>query len=236
MGGKLGKNIKVFNPSLMAASSAHLSGPSHPPEIIMDDLGSEIMSEFTLAFDCDFLDPIIPTFISKNNTTSNTKKSRLRHHFRSFLGCFSCSQKNNIDYQGFKKWKKDANKAKTDEIAGIIAFYIKNHYDFITTAPPSKYRNLSNYCCFKLCEALSVLTDIPFIISFQQRDYKSKHGRFASLTAEMPLLVPGWNHKNQSILFIDDFITSGMTAKNCYNVLRQYDNHVDGLIYCNWGN
>ena len=54
------------------------------------------------------------------------------------------------------------------------------------------------------------------------------------MRAELPLLVPGWDYKGQSILFVDDFITSGMTAKTCYEVLRGKGNHVDGLIYCEY--
>jgi predicted amidophosphoribosyltransferase len=140
----------------------------------------------------------------------------------------------NINYEGFLGWKNNPDQKMTIEIAGVISHYITNYYDFITTAPPSKYRDLDNYCCFKLCEAISVMVDIPFVISFQQRKEKSRHGRYASMEAEAPLLVPGWNQHGKSILFIDDFITSGMTAKNCYEILRGFNNHIDGLIYCEY--
>lgn len=123
---------------------------------------------------------------------------------------------------------------KTEEIAEIIIPYITNYYDFITTAPPSKNRDLDNYCCFKLCEVISARTGIPFVISFQRRIEKSGHGRFASMGSELPLLVAGWDYQKKAILFVDDFITSGTTAKTCYDILRGYNNHVDGLIYCEY--
>lgn len=150
------------------------------------------------------------------------------------MGCFSCRLRKNINYEAFRQWKDDSNQRMTTEIAETISGYITNYYDFITTAPPSKNRNLDNYCCFMLCSVISDMTGIPFIISFQQRKVKSGHGRYASLKAELPLLVPGWNHKGESILFVDDFITSGMTAKTCYEALRSHNNHVDGLIYCEY--
>jgi len=172
--------------------------------------------------------------VKDDNTGGLIKSSNIRHHMRSFMCCFSCRLRKNIDYETFKQWKNDPGKEKTQEIAEIISGYITNHYDFITTAPPSKNRDFNNYCCFNLCGTISAITKIPFIISFQQRKVKSGHGRYASLKAERPLLVPGWNHKGESILFIDDFITSGTTAKTCYEILRGHNNHVDGLIYCEY--
>jgi len=148
--------------------------------------------------------------------------------------CFSCRLRKNIDYEAFRQWKDNSNQKTTMEIAETISSYITNHYDFITTAPPSKHRDFNNYCCFNLCGAISTISGIPFVISFQQRSKKSRHGRYASMEAERPLLVPGWNHKGKSILFVDDFITSGMTAKTCYEILRSFNNHVDGLIYCEY--
>jgi len=232
LGGKAGRKITTSRPDSRAASSAHESGPWQPPETITEGWDSVDINDFTLADDWNFLDPTTPTLIEEVITTQKHQKSSLRSQRRSFMGCFSLRLRNNIDYAAFKKWKNDANTGMTKEIAEIISGYITNYYDFITTAPPSKNRNLETYCCFALCRAISDLTHIPFVISFQQRKQKSQHGRFASMKAERPLLVPGWNHTGESILFVDDFITSGMTAKSCYDVLRSYDNHVDGLIYC----
>lgn len=234
MGGKLGRKMTTSKPVARAASSAHESGPWQPPEMITEDWGNVPMNDWTLPDDVNFLDPMTPTLMVKDTITKEPPKSSLRSQRRSFLGCFSCRLKKNIDYDAFTRWKNDAGEEKTQEIAGIIAEHITNYYDFITTAPPSKNRNLGNYCCFALCRAISDLVNIPFIISFQQRKEKSRHGRYASMEAERPLLVPGWNQAGKSILFIDDFITSGMTAKTCYEVLRQHENHVDGLIYCEY--
>jgi len=170
--------------------------------------------------------------IDRNYAATPSVKSVLRHHRRSFMGCFACRLRKNIPYKSFKQWKRNPEKEKTNEIAGIMAGYITNYYDFITTAPPSMYRDPNNYCCYKLCETISAMVKIPFIISFQQRENKHSHGRFDSIRAEKPLFVPGWDYRGKSILFVDDFITSGMTAKNCYEALRGCNNHVDGLIYC----
>ena len=40
----------------------------------------------------------------------------------------------------------------------------------------------------------------------------------------------GENIRNRSILFVDDCITSGTTARLCYEVLVDLGNHVEGLI------
>ena len=234
MGGNSGRKILVSSPALRAASSAHVSGPEHPPEITTEPWGRDITNNLTGWGNGNFLDPITPTLIGKNTIIGEKLKSSFHSHLRSFFGCFSCRLRKNIDYEKFLKWKDNPDQKLTTEIAGVIFHYITNYYDFITTAPPSKHRNLENYCCFKLLEAISLMVDIPFVISFQQRKEKSRHGRYASLEAERPVLVPGWDHKGKSILFVDDFITSGMTAKSCYEVLRRFNNHVDGLIFCQY--
>lgn len=234
MGGSVGRKIITSRPTARAASSAQRSGPAQPPETITDGWDSVPINDFTLADGWNFLDPMTPTLMVKDTVTKETPKSSLRSQRRSFLGCFSCRLKKNIDYDAFTRWKNDPGEEKTQEIAGIIAEHITNYYDFITTAPPSKNRSLENYCCFTLCRAISVLANVPFVISFQQRKEKSRHGRYASMEAECPLLVPGWSYVGKSSLFVDDFITSGMTAKTCYEALRGRDNHVDGLIYCEY--
>ncbi len=232
MEGKSGRKIETSRPISRAASSAQVSGPEHPPEIIIESLGRATTNALTVFGNSNFLDPTMPTLIKKDSIIGDLPKSSLYHHRRSFLGCFSCRLQKNIDYGAFRRWKDNPQEKKTQEIAGVISVYITNHYDFITTAPPSKHRNIENYCCFKLCESISNMTDLPFIISFQKRKEKAGHGRWASMKAENPILVDGWDYKGKSILFIDDFITSGMTAKTCYEILREPGNHVDGLIYC----
>lgn len=234
MEGKSGKKILTSRPRERAVSSAQESGPLHPPEITIESLDKEDINFDIFSEDLNFLDPTTPTFIVNNTTITNPPKSRLFHHSRSFMGCFSCNLRKNIDYQSFMQWKNDSNPKITLIIASVITKYITNYYDFITTAPPSKNRDFNNYCCFNLCNAISAMTKISFIISFQQRKKKSRHGRYASLEGESPELVSGWDYKNKSILFIDDFITSGTTAKTCYEILRGYENHVDGLIYCQY--
>lgn len=234
MGGRSGRKIETSRPAARAASSAHVSGPAQPPEITIESLGNDLTKSL---MDCDvmnFLDPITPTLMGRDTSTAAPVKSSLRHHLRSFFGCFSCRLRKNIDYEAFRRWKDDPDPSITLEIAQIIAGYVTNHYDFITTAPPSKHRNLNNYCCFNLCGAISSLTGIPFVLTFQQRSQKTRHGRFASMEAETPVLVPGWVYTGKSILFVDDFITSGMTAKTCYEAMRSYGNHIDGLIYCEY--
>ena len=232
MVGKLGRKTETSKPADRAASSAHKSGPSQPPEIMLDPWGNSLMRPWTDDLDENFLDPTTPTLMPGDITTKKHLKSSLRHHSRSFFGCFSCRLRKNIDYGAFRKWKNNPGPVMTNEIASALIQHITNYYDFITTAPPSKHRDLNNYCCFVLCESISSITGIPFVISFQRRVKKSGHGRFASLEAEKPILIPGWEYRGKSILFVDDFITSGMTAKTCYEILREYNNHIDGLIYC----
>jgi len=194
-----------------------------------DEINSSMGFEFL-----NLRDPTIPIFINQDITTTKPKMSRLRHHKNAFIGCFSCVMKKNINYNEFNQWKNNPEEQGTKKIAHLIIRYIKNYYDFLTTAPPSKHRDINNYCCFELCKYISAKTRIPFLISFEQRKNKSRHGRYASLEAEVPVLVSGWNYKRKSILFVDDFITTGRTAKQCYNILYSYNNHVDGLIYCSY--
>jgi len=233
----LGKKIDVSRPISLANDSAHESGPAQPPDMIIESWGSDDMSPWTTLDADDFLDPTIPILMIQPTTIEDNQKSshnHIRHKKRSFFGCFVCRLKKNIDYNSFKQWKISINDEKTNEIADVICEYITNYYDFITTAPPSKNRDLNRYCCFELCKVISSKTGIPFVISFQQRKAKYGHGRFASLSSEMPELIIGWSYTGKAILFIDDFITSGMTAKTCYEVLRAHNNHIDGLIYCEY--
>jgi len=44
-----------------------------------------------------------------------------------------------------------------------------------------------------------------------------------------------WNVRNRSILFVDDCITTGTTARLCYQALVGMGNHVDGLIWVSAG-
>jgi len=44
-----------------------------------------------------------------------------------------------------------------------------------------------------------------------------------------------WQLQNSSIFFVDDYITSGTTARLCYEALVQLGNHVDGLIWVRAG-
>jgi predicted amidophosphoribosyltransferase len=53
----------------------------------------------------------------------------------------------------------------------------------------------------------------------------------ASLNQSEPMLLKPWNIRNRSILFVDDCITSGTTARLCYEILVDLGNHVDGLIW-----
>src|ERR1017187_2635069 len=139
-------------------------------------------------------------------TASNLPALRSHQH-RAFLGCFSCMIRKNIDWQGFLEWKHDPSKAPdtTRRMAATIAAYVDNKYDFLTACPPSTQRDPENYCCFKLCEELAGLTGVPFIRTFRQRENKIGHGRFASLRADVPIVVPGWSHSGKSILLVDDF-------------------------------
>ena len=67
--------------------------------------------------------------------------------------------------------------------------------------------------------------------AFAQKTDKLHHGRFASLNQSRPHLLDSWNMRNSSILFVDDCINSGTTARLCYEVLISLGNHLDGLIW-----
>jgi len=159
----------------------------------------------------------------------------LRHHKGAFVGCFSLRLKKNIDWGLFKLWKEKRTPSVTDQIARDFLPFIRNHYDYITTAPPSAKRTPSRYCVYDLAKNISKLTGIPFAPAFAQKTDKVYHGRFASLGQSKPRLLESWNIRNSSILFVDDCITSGTTASLCYEALVKLGNHVDGLIWVSAG-
>jgi predicted amidophosphoribosyltransferase len=163
----------------------------------------------------------------------------LRHHRAAFVGCFSLSLKKNIDWDLFKRWKVNRNPMLTEQMArDFLPFLqttggqvIRNHYDLITTAPPSANRCPQRYCVYDLAKAISKLAEIPFVPAFSQKIDKMRHGRHASLNQSESRLLESWNVRNKSILFVDDCITSGTTARLCYEALVALGNHVDGLIW-----
>jgi predicted amidophosphoribosyltransferase len=75
------------------------------------------------------------------------------------------------------------------------------------------------------------LSSLSRKISISQKTDKVYHGRHASLNQSEPKLLESWNVRNRSILFVDDCITSGTTARLCYEALVALGNHVDGLIW-----
>jgi len=100
--------------------------------------------------------------------------------------------------------------------------------------------------CPDLAKTISRLTRIPFAPAFAQKTDKAYHGRFASLGQSKPQLLESRDtclpccaqHRqvlNSSILFVDDCITSGTTARLCYEALVELGNHVDGLIWVSAG-
>jgi predicted amidophosphoribosyltransferase len=158
----------------------------------------------------------------------------LRHHKGAFIGCFSLRLKKNINWDLFKQWKERPSCAITDQIARDFLPFIKNHYDCLTTAPPSAKRG-PRYCTYDLAHTISRYTGIPFIPAFARRKNKKHHGRFASIAQSKPQLLKSWTIRNSSVLFVDDCITSGTTARLCYDALVALNNHVDGLIWVSAG-
>ena len=156
------------------------------------------------------------------------------HLNRVFMGCFAIIPRKLLNYGAFKLWKNSADPATTAEIANIMKCYILNNYDFITTAPASKDRDPSNYCCHKLCEELSRQTNIPFLQCFKQRTKKRTHGIFSSLAQEPVNFLDDVWFQRKTVLFIDDMITSRTTAINCSKALFDRKCHVDGLIFSYW--
>jgi predicted amidophosphoribosyltransferase len=159
------------------------------------------------------------------------EKIILRHHKGAFLGCFSLRLKKNINWELFKQWKANRNPSITDQMARDFLPFIQNHYDVITTAPPSANRCPNRYCVYDLVKIISRMTGIPFIPAFSQKTDKANHGRHASLKQSKPTFLKSWNIENRSILFVDDCITSGTTARLCYDALVALGNHLDGLIW-----
>jgi len=159
------------------------------------------------------------------------EKITLRHQKKAFIGCFSLRLKKDINWELFKKWKENRSPSITHQIAEDFLPFIRNYYDRITTAPPSAGRNPSFYCTYDLGRVISRWTGIPFVPAFEQQQDKFYHGRFASLVQTRPKFLRFWKTRKSSILFIDDCITSGTTARLCYEALVSLKNHVDGLIW-----
>lgn len=53
------------------------------------------------------------------------------------------------------------------------------------------------------------MTHIPFAPAFSRKTDKPYHGRHSSFSQSEPTLLPSWNVRNRSILFVDDCITTG---------------------------
>ena len=159
------------------------------------------------------------------------EKITLRHHKNAFVGCFSLRLRKNINWELFKLWKEKRYPSLTEQMARDFIPYIVNHYDLITTAPPSSKRDPLRYCTYDLAKAISRKTGIPFVPAFSQKTDKYHHGRHASLNQSKPKLLDSWNIQNKVILFIDDCITTGTTARLCYEALIALHNHIDGLIW-----
>ena len=159
------------------------------------------------------------------------EKITLRHHKNAFVGCFSLRLRKNINWELFKLWKEKRYPSVTEQMARDFIPYIVNHYDLITTAPPSSKRDPLRYCTYDLARAISAKTGIPFVPAFQKKTDKSYHGRHESLKQSKPKLLNSWNIHNRAILFIDDCITTGTTARLCYEALIALGNHIDGLIW-----
>jgi hypothetical protein len=66
---------------------------------------------------------------------------------------------------------------------------IRNHYDLITTAPPSANRCPQQYCVYDLAKAISRLTEIPFVPAFSQKQTR------CTMTASPPALQPDYAMK-----------------------------------------
>jgi len=74
---------------------------------------------------------------------------------------------------------------------------------------------------------------VPFVRTFKRRTIKYRHGKYASLEQEMPVLCREFIKKcgATTVLWIDDFINTNTTARLCFMRLRAIGCHVDGLIY-----
>ena len=153
----------------------------------------------------------------------------LRHHRSAFTGCFSLFRVKNINWSLYKEWKRNPEPYMTGFIANQFLKVITNSYSFITTPPPSAGRDTDNYCTYNLARAIAFRTSLRFIPTFHQRYAKTSHGRFASLAQDKPQL--SWYPRKHSILLIDDCITSANTMKQCYQVLKNLENHIDGLVF-----
>ncbi len=164
-----------------------------------------------------------------------TERITLRHHKGAFVGCFSLRLKKQINWELFKTWKTTRNPSLTEAMARDFLPFIKNHYDLITTAPPSASRGPTRYCVYDLAKAISRITHVPFSSAFSQKTEKRYHGRHESLKQSKPEILASWSIRNKSLLFVDDCITSGTTARLCYEALVSFGNHVDGLIWVSAG-
>jgi len=193
--------------------------------------GKDISLEAFIIPDLDF------GFTALGKEPENSEIKPCLHHIRrAFFGCFGVFRKSVVNWPRFLAWKDNpkAHKEVTRELAAALVPFVTNYYDFLTTAPPSKYRNEDNYCCFELLREISRRTEIPFIRAFAKRARKASHGIMSSLHQEDPVFVSRFRHKHKSILFVDDFLNSTSTARKCYEKLRALNNHVDGLIWCFW--
>ena len=178
------------------------------------------------------MSPVLAEHVSSGSSDTlidPAKSIVLRHHRSAFTGCFSMFRVKNINWDIYKSWKENPIPQLTGIIANQFIKIIQNSYSFITTPPPSAKRDPENYCTYNLARTIAFRASLKFIPTFQQRLSKTNHGRFASLSQTKPQLT--WYPQKRSILLIDDCITSGNSMKQCYQVLKDLDNHIDGLAF-----
>lgn len=168
-------------------------------------------------------------------TKASDVKMILRHHSRSFVGCFSLLPHAAVHWGFFLKWKNDpaSRPEVTEAMAQDLAHYAQNQYDCVVTAPPSLTRNLENYCTWFLADSVAGILSLPFVKVFAQRKQKKGHGVHKSLEQEPLEFIEGASDavKGKTVLWVDDFMTSGITAQRCYLALREVGCHVDGLVW-----
>jgi len=112
------------------------------------------------------------------------------------VGCFSLRLKKNINWELFKEWKDKRYPSITEQIARDFIPFIRNHYDYITAAPPSARRHPSRYCVYDLALAISRRTKIPFVpacLPAAGRHSPKKQTRDIMAGSPAPLNKAGFN-------------------------------------------
>ena len=132
------------------------------------------------------------------------------------------------------EWKETPNRTMTRAMGDGILGWLPCLYgwDYVVTAPRKLERGLSPYHPSEaLAKYVAQRLRVQYIRVFTQRTHHRARGKYSVMLP--PVLLDSVHLRKKTVLFIDDVICTGQTAKGCLDLLRQ-ENVVVGAVFCMW--